>query len=109
MDKVSIVSPIKRLNEYLTEHDLRAFKKISTKYLSIGKDIVSFEIELSEDRQYGVLKMSNSERSVVLRILVIPYTGVCTATPIQIGDGLNRVVLNDFALLSSNEFNLVVT
>lgn len=109
MEKSSIVSPIKMLNDYLTKNNIRDFKKANAKYLSINKDLVHFQIELNPNDKYGTLKMTSSHRSVVLRVIVIPNTGICTATPIQIGDGLRKVVLNDFALLSYKDFSLDVT
>lgn len=100
MEKLELLSPISVINEKLKQKDMKKLKTVSMRYLNHLKDEVTLELNIDASNTFGVLKMAtkNSTASVVLRVLVMPDSGQSNAKPIQLGNGLRKVVLREFGL-----------
>lgn len=100
MDKLELLSPISVINERLKQKDMRELKAVSMSYLNHRQDEVTLELNVDVSNTFGILKMAtkNSTASVVLRVVVMPDSGQSNAKPIQLGNGLRKVVLREFGL-----------
>ncbi len=107
MEKSELLSPISVINEKLKQKDMKKLKTVSMSYLNHLKDEVTLELNIDASNTFGVLKMAtkNSTASVVLRVIVMPDSGQSKAKPIQLGDGLKKVVLTEFGLSTDIGFS----